>query len=103
MAKRLRPSKNLAIVGSQQAYERLHKHRLSRTALAYNQIGLAGVESGVDIVEYRASVERLGHIFDFDHCRRSFVSITSNKRIKILLLTTPSVLALPTCNAPPLT
>ncbi len=93
----------LPFFGSQQAYERFHQHGLARAALPYDKIGLAGIKGRIHAVKHGAAVERFCEGFYFNHCSSSLVRITSKSRMKILLLTTPLVLALPTSSAPPFT
>ena len=63
----------------------------------------SGEEFGAHVVQHGAIVERLGYILYFDHCSMSLVRITSKKRIRMELATTPLVEALPTSRAPPFT
>ena len=46
---------NLAVLGLEQAHQVFYQHRLARARLAYYQVHLAVVESGVDVVQHLAS------------------------------------------------
>ena len=61
------------------------------------------VDLRADVVENSLPVERFSYIPYLNHCSRSLVSSTSNRRIRILLETTAFVLAFPTSRAPPFT
>ena len=90
-------------VGGQQADNGLHEHRLARTALADDEVGLAVFKDGADVFEHGTAFERLIDGFEFNHFVNSWVKNRSENRIRMLLLTTASVLALPTAMEPPST
>ena len=56
----------------QQSHEVLHQHRLARTALADDEVGLAGLKAGIDATQYGLVAKGLGKIFDFYHINSGF-------------------------------
>lgn len=102
--------------GFEKPHKVFHKHGFTRTALTDNQIHLTVVKLGADVVQHLtgAIVEKFIEMFYFNHnfvascalwvyINKSLVRITSLTRMMMLLITTASVLALPTSTEPPFT
>ena len=92
---------DVARIGLVQPHEGLQQHGLARAAAPDDQIGLPGLELDRDIVEDRASVERLDDMFGSYHINSTCVRIRSKSRITIELATTARVDAAPTSSELP--
>ena len=93
---------DIAFRGFKQPHDTFHQNGFSRAALTDNQIRFSVFEGGIDVVEYVLVGERLIEVFQLYHdniCVRK----RSENRIRMLLVTTASVLALPTSVEPPST